>query len=284
MSRRPLFLLVLAALGASAAAAVWLAAFHLPGGHRLDAAALQAFAGVLRPPLTPSTNGIAVLANPLPFVLGGVLLVAIALGRRRRLMAAIVPVILVSANATTQWLKPALTDPRVIDVDGLSRVYPGSWPSGHATAAMSLALCLVLVVGPRLRPLAAPLGAAYAIGVGYSLVSGGWHLPSDVLGGYLVAASFTLLGAAALAALERDEPAGAGQAVAGQAVAFPWRVLAAPVAALACVVALTVASALVRHGAPALESLRDAEVLVVAFAIGALGLALTAGLAVALRR
>ena len=67
---------------------------------------------------------------------------------------------------------------------------------------MSLALCLVLVVGPRLRPLAALAGAGYAIAVGYSLVVLGYHLPSDVLGGFLMAATFTLLGAAALAALE----------------------------------------------------------------------------------
>jgi membrane-associated phospholipid phosphatase len=279
MPRRPLFLLALAALSASAAATVWLAAFHAPGGRRFDAAALQAFTGAVPEHLTPSTHGIATLANPVPFLLGGALLTAIALLRRRWLMAATVPVILLAANATTQVLKPALTDPRIIGLDGAIRIYPGSWPSGHSTASMSLALCLVLVVGPRLRPLAAVLGAGYAIGVGYALVAGGMHLPSDVLGGYLVAASFALLGAAVLAALEQDEPAPAGQAM-----AIPWRALAGPIAALACVVALTLSVALVRHGTPALDSLRDAEVLVVAFAIGALGLALTSGLAVALRR
>jgi membrane-associated phospholipid phosphatase len=279
MPRRPLFLLALAALSASAAAAVWLAAFHLPGGRRLDAAALQAFAGAIRPPLSPSIHGLAAFANPVPFLLGGALLTGIALLRRRWLMAATVPLVLLAANATTHVLKPALTDPRTIDLEGIHRIYPGSWPSGHSTASMSLALCLVLVVGPRLRPLAALLGAGYAIGVGYALVAGGDHLPSDVLGGYLVAASFTLLGAAALAALERDAPAPAAQAI-----AIRWRALAAPGAALVCVLALTVSAALVRHGPPALDSLRDAEVLVVAFAIGALGLSLTAGLAVVLRR
>ena len=71
---------------------------------------------------------------------------------------------------------------------------------------MSLALCCVLVVGPQLRALAALLGAGYAIAVGYALVALGWHLPSDVLGGFLVAATFTLLGAAALAALEARRP------------------------------------------------------------------------------
>jgi membrane-associated phospholipid phosphatase len=278
MSRRPLFLLALSALSFSAAAVVWLVAFHAPAGRRLDGAALQAFAGVLRPPLSPSTNGIAVLADPLPFVLGGLALVAIALWRRRWLMAATVPVILVSANVCTQWLKPALTDPRHITVDGIDRIYPGSWPSGHSTASMSLALCLVLVVGPRLRPLAAVAGAAYAIGVGYSLISAGWHLPSDVFGGYFVAASFTLLGAAALAALERRDPAASGPGP------IPWRTLAGPAAALAGAAALGAINVIAVHSAGTAASVRGAVVLVVAFAIAGLGIALTAGLALALRR
>jgi membrane-associated phospholipid phosphatase len=277
MPRRPLFLVALAALCAGAAAIVWLVAFHAPAGRRFDGAALQAFAGVVRPPLSPSTNGIAVLANTVPFVLGALALVAIALRRRRWLMAATVPAILVSANVCTQWLKPALTDPRVIEVDGIDRMYPGSWPSGHSTASMSLALCLVLVAGPRLRPLAALVGAAYAIGVGYSLVSAGWHLPSDVFGGYLVAASFTLLGAAALAALEKREPA-------AEPGTIPWRSLAGPAGALGAAVALGALNVVVVHSDGAIASVRGAEVLVVAFAIAALGLALTAGLALALRR
>ena len=108
-------------------------------------------------------------------------------------MAVVVPAILLGANVTTQLLKPALADPRAASTCTASRsIYPGSWPSGHSTASMSLALCCVLVVGPRLRPLAALLGAGYAIAVGYALVALGYHLPSDVLGGYLVAATFTL--------------------------------------------------------------------------------------------
>jgi membrane-associated phospholipid phosphatase len=279
MPRRPLFLLALAGLSAAAAAAVWLAAFVVPGGRALDAAALQAFAGVARTPLQPSINGVAVLANPLPFVLAGGLLVGVALLRRRVLMAAIVPAVLLGANACTQALKPALADLRIIDVGAVSRIYPGSWPSGHATASMSLALCLVLVVGPRLRPLAALLGAGYAIGVGYALVALGWHLPSDVLGGYLVAASFTLVGAAALAALEARHPAAARRTA--RPAAIPWAALAASVAALA---SLAAAVLLVRHPELAAAALRHIEVLLVAFGIGVLGLVLTAGLALALRR
>ncbi|HEV7885240.1 MAG TPA: phosphatase PAP2 family protein [Solirubrobacteraceae bacterium] len=280
MSRRPLFLLVLGALSAAAAAIVWLAAFVVPGGRVLDAAALRAFAGVARTPLEPSINGVAVLADPLPFVLAGALLVGVALLRRRPLMAAIVPVVLVGANACTQLLKPALADLRIIDVGSMSRIYTGSWPSGHATASMSLALCLILVVGPRLRPVAALVGAAYAIGVGYALVALGWHLPSDVLGGYLVAASFTLLGAAALAALETRRPVPAAPR-AGPPATIPWAGAAASAAVLAALAALVLVR---QHPQVATAAARHAETLVVASVIGALGLTLTAGLALALRR
>lgn len=279
MSRRPQVLLALAALSAIGAATVWFVAFVAPGGRILDAAALRAFAGVARAPLEPSIHGVAVLADPLPFMVGGALLVGIALLRRRLLMAALVPVVLVAANGCTQALKPTLADLRIIDVGHFDRIYPGSWPSGHATASMSLALCLVLVVGPRLRPLAALVGAGYAIGVGYALVALGWHLPSDVLGGYLVAASFTLLGAAALARLEVRRPLPARRAA--RPAAIPALTLVAGAGALLSFAALV---ALARHPELAVVARRHVELLLVAFGIGALGLTLTAGLALALRR
>jgi len=207
MPRRPLLLLALALLTACGALAVWVAAFVVPGGRALDATAMQTFTGVARPPLQPSIHGVAVLADPAPFLAGVAALTALALLRRRWLMALIVPGVLLGANLATQLLKPALADPRVLELLGTQVIYAGSWPSGHATASMSLALGLVLVVGRRLRPVAALLGAGYAIAVGYALVALGYHLPSDVLGGYLVAATFTLAGAAALAALEARLPA-----------------------------------------------------------------------------
>jgi len=278
MPRRPLALLALALMSAAGAATVWFAAFLIPGGRPLDAGAMQTFTGVAQPPLTPRIDGVAVLADPGPFLVGTALLVLLALARRRWLMAALVPAILLSANLCTQLLKPTLADMRIIDLSGVEMLYPGSWPSGHATASMSLALCLVLVVGPRLRPLAAVAGAGYAVAVGYALVALGWHLPSDVLGGYLVAATFTLLGAALLAALEaRTEGA--------QTAARPPAPIAGPALA-ASVVALLGSGALAAAvHAPDMtaSAFEHPTAVLAAIAIGALGLALTAGLAVVLR-
>jgi len=199
MSRRPLTLLTLALACALGALSVWLAAFAVPIGRRLDGAALESFGVVSQPRIEPSIHGVAGLADPIALIVIAALLVCVALLRRRWLVAVLVPVILLAANLFTQLAKPGLAHPRVIELSGIEGVYPASWPSGHSTVAMSLALCAVLVAGPRLRPLAAVLGATYAISVGYSLVALGWHLPSDVLGGFLVAATFALLAAAGLA-------------------------------------------------------------------------------------
>jgi membrane-associated phospholipid phosphatase len=280
MSRRPHILLCFAAASAVGALAVWLAAFVVPGGRQLDAGVLESFTGVAAPPLTPRILGVAALADPWPFGIAAAGLIAIALLRRRWLMAAVVPAILLSANVVTQQLKPGLADLRIVDVRGVDAVYPGSWPSGHSTASMSLALCLVLVVGPRLRPLAALAGAGYAIAVGYALVVLGFHLPSDVLGGYLVAATFTLLGAAGLAAAEARWPAVAPHTT------RPPAVLSAPGLALLAAACAAIAACALAVGAPdtTAEILDHPVAVVVAVGIAVLGLALTTGLARVLRR
>lgn len=279
MSRRPLVLLTLALACAAGAVVVWLAAF-LPLGLRLDGSALRSFTGAVPLRLEPSINGVARLADPVPLALGTLVLAVLALLRGRPLMAAVVPAIIVAANATTQVLKPALADPRLIDVRGIDVIYGGSWPSGHSTAAMSLALCAVLVAGPRLRPLAALVGAGYAIAVGYALVVLGYHLPSDVFGGFLVAATFTLGGAAGLAALEARRPA-----LAARRQTMP-AALSLPVLAVAALALVAVAGAIavVRSPELATSALRHPVAVATGAAIAALCLALTAGLAAALRR
>lgn len=113
---------------------------------------------------------------------------ALALGTRRARAAVEAVVIVGAAIATTELLKRAL--PRV----GLERArgeWRGTFPSGHATVAASVALALVAAVPPRLKPLTALAGAVYAAGIGSALLLLGWHLPSDVLGAYLVAGFWT---------------------------------------------------------------------------------------------
>ena len=56
----------------------------------------------------------------------------------------------------------------------------------------------VLVAPPRLRLTVALLGAIFAAAVGFSLLLLAWHLPSDVVGGYLLGTFWTALAVAGL--------------------------------------------------------------------------------------
>jgi membrane-associated phospholipid phosphatase len=63
-------------------------------------------------------------------------------------------------------------------------------------------MCAVLVAPQRLRPTVAVLGAIFAAAVGCSLVLLAWHLPSDVVGGYLVGTLWAALAVAGLRAAD----------------------------------------------------------------------------------
>jgi membrane-associated phospholipid phosphatase len=143
-------------------------------------------------------NAVTDLVNPLPFV---AILTAVVgaglLGRRRRETLAAVAIV-AGANLSTQVIKHLLEHERYQWALGMHQPAPDSFPSGHTTAAASLAVALVLVLSPRLRPLAAAVGALFTLAVGTGLVVIEAHFPSDVLGGLLVVASWTFAAIAAL--------------------------------------------------------------------------------------
>jgi len=200
-----------ALLGAAISAALlgltWLVALHLGFGQRADQSVLRGFQELSRPAVNSLAAFIAELCNPIPWVFFAAVPVAVALLRRRPRVAVAVAATLLGANATTQLLKPLLAVPRAHDLlSGFAPVTPASWPSGHATAAMSLALASVLAAPPRWRPWVAAAGAAFAVTVSYSFLTLGWHYPSDVLGGFLIACTWTLaVGSGLLVVQARDE-------------------------------------------------------------------------------
>ena len=150
---------------------------------------------------TRPANFLLHLLDPLQFVLWGVALVAVALARERPRVALAVAAVMALAPLTSETLKPLLAHPHVHV--GTVHIGAASWPSGHSTAALALVLSAVLVAPPRLRALVASIGAVYAVAVGCALLILAWHMPSDVLGGYLVAAFWTALAVAALRAADR---------------------------------------------------------------------------------
>jgi membrane-associated phospholipid phosphatase len=171
-------------------------------GLAADKRALEGFGDLQRPRLAELSDGVAHLCDPLPFALISVALVALALFRRGPVGALAAGTILVGANVTTQILKPLLANPR--GTYGSYGVATEAFPSGHATAAMSLALVAIVIASPRIRPLVAIAGAGFALAVGFAIVSLDWHFPSDVAGGYLVAATWCFATLAAVHSLDRE--------------------------------------------------------------------------------
>jgi len=182
-------------------------AYLVPIAHVKDAVTLQAFIALNRPRLTPLIDHVAHLADPAPYALIGLSLAVLALARRRPRVALAIVALLFLTGATTESLKHVLAHPRFSEWLGDGQIAAASWPSGHATASMTLALCAVLAAPPRLRPPVAGIGALFAVGVSYAVLSLGWHFPTDVIGGFLVAAMWTLLALSALLYAEQLRPA-----------------------------------------------------------------------------
>jgi membrane-associated phospholipid phosphatase len=281
MRAQPKTALFGAAVGIVLLIAVWFAAFHIGVLEHADRSIFGGFLGL-------GTHGrihalaefVAGLCDPRPYVYFAVIPVLIGLARRRPRVALGAAAILVGGNVTTQLLKPLLAEPRTAaHLAGVSGVSAASWPSGHATAAMALALACVLVAPARLRPFVAALGAGFAVAVSYSFLALGWHYPSDVLGGFLVAATWALLVVAALLAVDKRtaRPATARRLPIGEA-------LAPPVAALVGAVALAAAVALVRPH-QVVSYVRAHEAFTVGAAgIGVLAVALATSVMLAFRR
>ena len=259
----------------------WFLAFHVGLFHHADERILAGFTDLHRPRVDPIASFIAHLCNPEPFVLLGSCVILVALIRRRFGVALVIAMILLGANVTTQLLKPLLAEPRSV-LPGDIAVGAISWPSGHATAAMSLALCSVLAAPARLRPAVAALGAVFAVAVSYSFLTLGWHYPSDVFGGYLIATAWTLLGIAALLAVRGRAPAELGVELAERRSL--GSTLRAPAGALlAALMALALLLIVRPHQVVSYAQAHHAFV-IGAGAIAAMGLGLATGVMLALRR
>jgi membrane-associated phospholipid phosphatase len=284
MLPRPKLALIGAGAGTALLFLVWLLAFHVGLFRHADQSIFSGFYDLSRRgTLDRIARPVAGLCDPKPYAYLVSIPVLIAVLRRRYGLAVGLGAILLGANATTELLKPLLAAPRPASLfGGFPPVGPGSWPSGHATAAMSWALCLVLAVPGRFRPAAAAFGAALAVAVSYSFLLLGWHYPSDVVGGYLVAATWTLLGVAALRATHvpfvRSRAAGHDRPVSLRAALTP------PVAALTVAVWLAAVLALARPHEVAAYAESHSAFMVGAAGIGVLALSLATGMMMALRR
>ncbi|MCO5315505.1 MAG: phosphatase PAP2 family protein [Solirubrobacterales bacterium] len=131
-------------------------------------------------------HGLADLANPIPLLLalGAIVVIGVGSGRFRELLIALVAFF--GANLSTQIMKAVLAHPRLQSALGATHHIEVGYPSGHTTAAFSVAFALWLVVPPRFRGVAAAVGTAYGVVVATGVVVAGWHFLTDVAGAILV--------------------------------------------------------------------------------------------------
>lgn len=166
-------------LSAVVAAAVYIAFVRTSLGQAVDESAMRG-AQVSQPRiievLSRTLDGTSLVS------LGLISLVAaaIALLRRRVDLAVGAGVLVLGANLTTQALKLNLERP------GLDAPGPNSLPSGHTTAAVSVAFALVLVLPYAMRAAVALAGAAYVTVIAVATVWAHWHRPSDTVAALLV--------------------------------------------------------------------------------------------------
>ncbi|MEK6251634.1 MAG: phosphatase PAP2 family protein [Actinomycetota bacterium] len=246
MDARTSRLLVAAAGGVAALTALLLAAYLVGPVARSDATALHGLMTLSEHRWIWVVNDGLVHSVDLPFLVAALLVICgtgLSWGRPRQAVAA--ALLVGGANIATQVVKIAAANPRYQPILGSDQLAGTAFPSGHATAAMSLALAAVLVAPSRWRPATAIVGGAFALAVSIALVIQGWHFPSDVLGGFLVAGTISMLALAGLRAIEGRR---AGGAAVDRQPRFSVRSISVQVPeALAAAVAIGIALLVVTH-------------------------------------
>jgi membrane-associated phospholipid phosphatase len=198
--------LLLAGLCLAGLALVWAIAELVPAAHVRDAVLLRHFVSLDSGHVDGIAQRLPHLVNPLLFTLWAVALVLIAIARERPRVALAVALVTTLAPLSSEVLKPLLAHSHA--GFGFIKIGAASYPSGHATAATILALCAVFVAPRAWRPTVAALGAAVSLAIGAALLIRAWHMPSDVLGGYLMALLWISLAVAGVRASERRWPSG----------------------------------------------------------------------------
>ena len=205
----PALPLAIAGVLVLALAAVWAVFSLVPSIHFKDAVALYEFTTLDTTRVEPVAKFLLHLLDPSLFILWGIALIAVAMAGDRPRTAVAVAAVLTLAPLSAEQLKPLVAHSH--DSVGYVSINAASWPSGHATAAMALALCAVLVTPRRWRLAVAIVAGAYVLAVSVALLVLAWHMPSDVLGGILLASLWMALAVAGLRASERAFPSQASR-------------------------------------------------------------------------
>jgi membrane-associated phospholipid phosphatase len=166
-------------VAAGGVAGVYLAFVRTTLGQVVDEAAMKG-ASVHHPRLVEVLSRTLDGTSLWSLALVSLVAAGIGLARRRVDLAIAAGVLVLGANGTTQALKVNLPRP-LLDLPA-----PNSLPSGHTTAAASVAFALVLVLPYAIRAAISLAGAAYVTVIAIATVWAGWHRPSDTVAALLV--------------------------------------------------------------------------------------------------
>ena len=150
------------------------------------------------PPLTSGMIAITTLGSELVMLPLGAVLVWRLVSTGRRRLAAFIAIGTLGAEVLSQLLKLAMQRPRPPVFFGLSSAETYSFPSGHAFVASvfyGLLASAFIAVEPssRKRAASAAMAVLASMLIGFSRVYLGYHYPSDVLGGWTLAAAWLVL-------------------------------------------------------------------------------------------
>lgn len=174
-------------------------------GDTLDGRTLSALRPLDTPDTRPGWQALTSVGSPAAYVQFCLALMLVAAVRRRWRWVLVAPLTMLFSELTAQGIKQLLAGPRP-GVAMSSTIGDAAWPSGHSTAAMTVALLAVLIAPRRMRPTVAVLGAFGALGVGFGMVAVGAHYPTDIFGGYLCAALFVTGAAVVVLEWQRRRP------------------------------------------------------------------------------
>jgi membrane-associated phospholipid phosphatase len=126
-------------------------------------------------------------------LLATTLVAAVAAVRRRPRLALLAAASIAGSILCTEVLKHVILErPAII----ASNIVDNSYPSGHTTIGMAVAVAAMLVV-PRRLLLPTALGAGlFGSAFGVAVVAAGWHRPSDAVGAFCVVIAVAALCAA----------------------------------------------------------------------------------------
>ncbi|GAA0806585.1 phosphatase PAP2 family protein [Spirilliplanes yamanashiensis] len=170
---------VIALLAAAGAVAVYAVFVRTRLGQVVDEAAMRG-AEVEHQRVVSVLNSTLDGTSLLSIAAVAVVAAAVGLLRRRVDLAVAAGVLVLGSNLTTQFLKRELTRPPLGDPA------PNSLPSGHTTAAVSVAFALVLVLPYATRAFLALAGSLYVAVIAIATVWAAWHRPSDTVAALLV--------------------------------------------------------------------------------------------------